>query len=279
MGEFENRHRLVVLGSGRVGKTSIIKRFMKHSYTEKYKETVEDLYCKEYDINGARIKVDILDTAGNFAFPAMRRLSISTAHAFLLVYAYNDHASFEEVKTLWEQIKEQRHNFQDIPICITGSKNDIPENERQVGEEEVQEWVDREALLNYHVSVSAKEDIGILDIFQKLIDQAKIPEAQHLDFMLKQRRASANVELEKEAVPPKDTSQSPSLLAPPSTGEKGKGRRRSVFNLPTFSPSNNDEEQTEISDKFTRSRSLVRRGSKPKNKQSKDPRKNDCVIC
>jgi len=68
------------------------------------------------------LQVDILDTAGNLEFPAMRRLSISTAHAFLLVFAVDNRQSFDEVCQLWEQIGEQRPNRDEIPCVIAANK-------------------------------------------------------------------------------------------------------------------------------------------------------------
>jgi len=68
------------------------------------------------------LQVDILDTAGNLEFPAMRRLSISTAHAFLLVFAVDSRQSFDEVCQLWEQIGEQRPNRDEIPCVIAANK-------------------------------------------------------------------------------------------------------------------------------------------------------------
>lgn len=62
------------------------------------------------------IQVDILDTSGDMQFPAMRRLSIATAHAFLLVYTVTSAPSFIEVKQCFEEIKEQRADFQVMRI-------------------------------------------------------------------------------------------------------------------------------------------------------------------
>jgi len=58
----------------------------------------------------------------NLEFPAMRRLSISTAHAFLLVYSIDDRASFDEVRRLWEQIKEERTGYTELPCVVAGNK-------------------------------------------------------------------------------------------------------------------------------------------------------------
>lgn len=51
------RIRLVLLGGAGVGKSSIVKRFLFKSYTDKYRATVEDLYNREYDLGGVTLKV------------------------------------------------------------------------------------------------------------------------------------------------------------------------------------------------------------------------------
>jgi GTPase SAR1 family protein len=57
-------------------------------------------------------QVDFLDTAGDMQFPAMRRLSITNANAFLLVYSISDPNSFTIVKNCFEEIREVRSDFQ-----------------------------------------------------------------------------------------------------------------------------------------------------------------------
>lgn len=140
MSDHEHRIRLVLLGGAGVGKSSIIQRFLYNKYTDKYKSTVEDLYNRDYDIGPITLKVDILDTAGDYQFPAMRRLCIANAYAFLVVYAVNQIQSFETVRQCIEEIKEQRSDYEEIPIVIAGNKMDL-EIERQVFKEDVTEWI------------------------------------------------------------------------------------------------------------------------------------------
>ena len=227
---------LLYWGSGNVGKTSVIQRFLTGNFQEKYVQTVEDLHCKEYNIFGNVLKVDILDTAGNLAFPAMRRLSISTAHAFLLVYSVNCQETFEEVKRIREQIKEQRANYQDLPCVVVGNKNDL-ESAREVARDDVQTWAYDEGIVTSVLECSSKNNTGVLEVFQKLMEIADVPQTRGLDPALK-RRLSAKVIHRNTEKKNDDT--------------KSKG--------------------------FTRSRSLIRRSSKPKVKQTGDPTTSDCHI-
>ncbi|KAH8415938.1 hypothetical protein KR222_004328 [Zaprionus bogoriensis] len=169
------RIRLVLLGGAGVGKSSILKRFLFKTYTDKYRATVEDLYNREYDLGGVTLKVDILDTSGDMQFPAMRRLSIATAHAFMLVYATTSEPSFQCVKQCFEEIREQRADFQDIPIVIAGNKADLASSHREVRQEEVTDWVFCELprLRAKVLECSAKEDTSVTELFKTLLSLSR----------------------------------------------------------------------------------------------------------
>lgn len=66
-----------------------------------------DLFALRFDL-----QVDFLDTAGDFQFPAMRRLSIANAQAFMIVYAIDDPVSFTIAQNCFEEIREVRQDFQ-----------------------------------------------------------------------------------------------------------------------------------------------------------------------
>lgn len=140
MADAEQRHRLVVLGAERVGKSSILARFLRNAFNVAYKATIEDLHSRDFVVNNVSVKVDFLDTSGNMEFPAMRRLSISTAHAFLIVYAVDDLESFEEARRLWEEIKEQRADYDDIPCVFAANKCDLGADRHRVSEAEALRW-------------------------------------------------------------------------------------------------------------------------------------------
>ncbi|GBP15745.1 Dexamethasone-induced Ras-related protein 1 [Eumeta japonica] len=60
------------LKSSRVGKTSLVARFLGTKFEESYTPTIEDFHRKLYRIRGEVHQLDLLDTSGNHPFPAMR---------------------------------------------------------------------------------------------------------------------------------------------------------------------------------------------------------------
>ncbi|XP_022258718.1 dexamethasone-induced Ras-related protein 1-like [Limulus polyphemus] len=166
----KDHYRLVVMGSSRVGKTAIIKRFLYQSFTAEYKPTVEELLTTEYDVRGAILKLDILDTSGSYEFPAMRHLAISSGDAFVLVYSIDDADSFEEVRRLRDSVLEIRSSG--VPIVVAGNKSDL-EEKRSVRKElaETLVCIDWE---HGFVESSAKDNINISTIFKELFLQGHL---------------------------------------------------------------------------------------------------------
>ncbi|CAH1775602.1 unnamed protein product [Owenia fusiformis] len=172
--------RLVILGSPKTGKTSIVSRFLDNKFTDVYTPTIEDFHRKVYRIRGEAYRLDILDTSGNHPYPAMRRLSLLTGDLFLLTYSIDNFESFEEVKCLREQILEtkgitpnQREKLLEIPMVVIGNK--VDKSDLRV--------VDRNLVKDYcasqigvaHIEGSAKKDINIEAVFLKLFMMAHLP--------------------------------------------------------------------------------------------------------
>lgn len=58
------KFRIVTMGQGAVGKSAILQKFFDEKFPEKYKETVDDLFSRNFYVNGILLEVDVLDTAG-----------------------------------------------------------------------------------------------------------------------------------------------------------------------------------------------------------------------
>uniref|UniRef100_A0A023G816 Putative gtp binding protein n=1 Tax=Amblyomma triste TaxID=251400 RepID=A0A023G816_AMBTT len=182
----KDQYRVVVLGAARVGKTAIVHQFLYDEFPVDYFATVEEFHTGEYELNGASLTLDIVDTSGSYPFPAMRRLAISTADAFVLVYAIDDPESFEEARRIHDQIVELRSAR--APVVVVGNKCDLPTAMRRV-RREVAETIISIDWEHGFVESSAKENINILGIFKELLVQAKIPYDLNPAVVNKRRRS------------------------------------------------------------------------------------------
>ncbi|XP_045486167.1 ras-related protein Rap-2b [Pieris rapae] len=167
------RHKIVVLGAAKVGKSSLISQFLYGTFSPKYKRTIEEMHHGDFNVAGVRLTLDILDTSGAYEFPAMRALSMQSADAFILVYDITDLDSFAEVRALRDQIHETKESTA-VPIVVVGNKVDMAESgERQVDFHTTESvvTVDWE---NGFVEASAKDNMNVSQIFKELLVQAKV---------------------------------------------------------------------------------------------------------
>ncbi|XP_070379820.1 GTP-binding protein Rhes-like [Dermacentor albipictus] len=182
----KDQYRVVVLGAARVGKTAIVHQFLYDEFPVDYFATVEEFHTAEYDLNAASLTLDIVDTSGSYPFPAMRRLAITTADAFVLVYAIDDPESFEEARGIHDQIVEL-HSAR-APLVVVGNKCDLPAATRRV-RREVAETIICIDWEHGFVESSAKENVNVFAIFKELLALAKIPYDLNPAVLNKRRRS------------------------------------------------------------------------------------------
>jgi small GTP-binding protein len=74
--------------------------------------------------------LDVLDTAGQEEYSAMREQYMRTGEGFLLVYSITSRESFEEITTFQQQILRVKDKDY-FPMVVVGNKSDL-EHERKV---------------------------------------------------------------------------------------------------------------------------------------------------
>lgn len=123
-------YKVVVLGSGGVGKSALTVQFVSGNFVEKYDPTIEDFYRKAIEVENTMAILEILDTAGTEQFASMRDLYIRNGQGFVVVYSVTSKQSFGDVVTIRDQILRVKGSDQ-VPIVLVGNKCDL-EKERQV---------------------------------------------------------------------------------------------------------------------------------------------------
>ena len=94
---------------------------------------ITDSYRKQCVIDDEVALLDVLDTAGQEEYSAMREQYMRTGEGFLLVYSITSRQSFEEIMTFQQQILRVKDKDY-FPIIVVGNKCDL-ESERQVSTE------------------------------------------------------------------------------------------------------------------------------------------------
>ncbi|XP_077014668.1 ras-related protein Rap-2a isoform X2 [Tamandua tetradactyla] len=112
-------YKVVVLGSGGVGKSALTVQFVTGTFIEKYDPTIEDFYRKEIEVDSSPSVLEILDTAGTEQFASMRDLYIKNGQGFILVYSLVNQQSFQDIKPMRDQIiRVKRALFQNLKLAI-----------------------------------------------------------------------------------------------------------------------------------------------------------------
>jgi len=80
-------HKVIMLGGGGVGKSALTLQFMYDEFVEDYEPTKADAFRKTIPLNGEDVQIDILDTAGQEEYAAIRDNYIRSGEGFLCVFS------------------------------------------------------------------------------------------------------------------------------------------------------------------------------------------------
>lgn len=158
-------YKLVVVGGGGVGKSALTIQLIQSHFVDEYDPTIEDSYRKQVVIDDKVTILDILDTAGQEEYSAMREQYMRTGEGFLLVYSVTSRTSFDELLTYYQQIQRVKDSDY-VPVLIVGNKSDL-EEERQVSYEDGLHMAQQ--MSAPFLETSAKQAINVEEAFYTLV--------------------------------------------------------------------------------------------------------------
>ncbi|CDH56749.1 ras-related protein ral-a-like isoform 1 [Lichtheimia corymbifera JMRC:FSU:9682] len=135
-------HKVIMVGSGGVGKSALTLQYMYGDFVEEYDPTKADSYRKKVMLDGQECQIDILDTAGQEEYAAIRDNYYRSGEGFLCVFSVCEHESFEHTQEFRDQILRVLDD-DTIPFILVGNKVDlahlrkVPSSEAQ---QLAQEW-------------------------------------------------------------------------------------------------------------------------------------------
>jgi len=159
--------KVIVVGNGMVGKTSMITRFARGIMTDNYKKTIgTDFMEKEITVRrtGEQIKLMLWDTAGQEMFSQLTKQYYRGAGAVVFVFSTTDRASFLEVERWKGKVEAECGR-----ICQVLVQNKIDLLEKAAVEAgEVEDLARRMGVKLYRTCV--KDNVLVDDVFDYLAD-------------------------------------------------------------------------------------------------------------
>ncbi|EHH16029.1 hypothetical protein EGK_11254, partial [Macaca mulatta] len=148
-----HEHKLVILGSGGIGKSALPLQFVQGNYVENYDPAIEDSYRKQLEIDAQQCMLKILDATKTEKSSAMRALYMQNKQGFALVYFIIAMSTFNDSQDLREKILQVK-DIDDVAMILVSNNCDL-EDERVVGKEQGQnlarQWANIACLYYYPV--------------------------------------------------------------------------------------------------------------------------------
>ena len=157
--------KIIVVGDGRIGKTNLITRFARGTFSQEYKKTlgVDFLQTEKFlKKHKQEVQFYIWDTAGQEEYDALTKKYYKGASACILAFSTDDKKSFENVEK-WKSKVENECG--DLPMVLVQTKYDLKDNQA-FSEEEVSDLQARVGVKLFRSC--SKENINVTEVFEYL---------------------------------------------------------------------------------------------------------------
>ncbi|OWF45380.1 ras-related protein Rab-23-like [Mizuhopecten yessoensis] len=164
--DMETAIKVVIVGNGAVGKSSMIQRYCKGIFTKEYKKTIGvDFLERQLEVNNEDVRLMLWDTAGQEEFDAITKAYYRGAQACVLAFSTVDRDSFDAVESWKKKVEDE---VGEIGMVIIQNKIDLIDD-TVVNDEEAEDLAKRLRLRFYRTSV--KENLNVEEVFRYLSEK------------------------------------------------------------------------------------------------------------
>ncbi len=158
--------KVIIIGPGAVGKTSLLHRFVENKFSFRYKLTIgADFLSKQFQRQDDSIKLQIWDIGGQDRYKFLRASFFDGANGALVVFDLSRWHTFEELE---EWIKDLREFAgEDTPFILIGNKVDLIDKKDEIYERESAEVFAKKEK-TFYVETSAKSGENVEGAFMNL---------------------------------------------------------------------------------------------------------------
>ncbi|XP_014349750.1 ras-related protein Rab-28 isoform X2 [Latimeria chalumnae] len=180
--------KIVVLGDGASGKTSLAMRFAQEAFGKQYKQTVGlDFFLKRMTLPGnLNVALQVWDIGGQTIGGKMLDKYIYGAQGVLLVYDITNYQSFENLEDWYDMVKKVTEDSETQPVgALVGNKTDL-EHMRTVKADKHQRFCQENGLSSHFVSAKTGDSVFLCfqrvaaDILGIKLNKAEMEQSQHI---------------------------------------------------------------------------------------------------
>ncbi|CAK9435426.1 uncharacterized protein LODBEIA_P01530 [Lodderomyces beijingensis] len=157
--------KIVILGDGACGKTSLLNVFTRGYFPQVYEPTVFENYVHDIFIDGQSVQLSLWDTAGQEEFDRLRSLSYSDTHCIMLCFSVDSPDSLENVQSKW--VGEIADHCEGVKLVLVALKCDLRNNE-ETSDDQYQSngtanpYASSKKLITYDEGLAVAKRIGAL---------------------------------------------------------------------------------------------------------------------
>ncbi|XP_002733914.1 ras-related protein Rab-28-like [Saccoglossus kowalevskii] len=160
--------KIVIMGDGASGKTSLATRYSQEQFGRQYKQTVGlDFFLKRLILPGnVHVTLQVWDIGGQTLGGKMLDKYIYGAHGILLVYDISNYNSFENLEDWYAIVKKVFTDQEKLPhVALVANKMDL-EHMKTVKHEKHLKFVQENGMSSHFVSAKTGDSINLC--FQRI---------------------------------------------------------------------------------------------------------------
>eukprot|EP00854_Cymbomonas_tetramitiformis_P022778 gene22778-27498_t len=155
------QYKVIIVGDGAVGKTSIAMRFTEDYFSKSYKQTIGlDFFIKQLVLPGdIHVAIQLWDIGGQTIGGKMIGNYIFGAQAVMLVYDISNYQSFQNLED-WYALVRRTFDKDNLPyVALVANKADLT-HLRTVKPEKHNEFADANDMYSYFLSAKTGDNVA-----------------------------------------------------------------------------------------------------------------------